>query len=603
MRRSYPRIVLVAFITLLLAAGLPPGGPVAAQELAPPSAVEYAAPAATTDLKLEKVGKWYIAYSQQLAVGKDGVPVVSYREQGNVVKIVRRTGGQWVDLKLPILCSYWDRVHVDSALAVDDQGNVHFVHICVGKNLDDIRYARYDKAKQEWELEVIDSAGWLYGNIQGPSLTILYSWKPAVSYVVDTKEVRYAERNGPDEWAVEKMPVVGDSVHSTQVGHLDSVAYQYSKDGTGYVAAVQKRADKPGWLSTTVAEGSLLSRNNRSGCLGFRRSDAAFFAYRESGGIAYAYEFVLDKFTGSRVDVSDGCDGASFAFVRNDALVLARLFLATKTDAQERKYEIGTAVVLRETRRALVDYVRSGDRHYVLLRDNADGWLYFGSGDASVFTITRRLRIRPEGGGIYHNNERVADGTNAPVVASDKVVASPSVVKRISYNAECAQGFVEMVALQVRPHLPEDLQHLSDTRIAFMILLSNPKLADLLEEVCKEEAPQAVAANVAAEDPYLLLDMESGAMQVSSRHADFILDVRTPQAVCRTAGGSAAAIAHDADSNRSFFHVTAGQAVVTPADTQYPPFTLKAGKAAEITPSGIKKQNIAPPCYLPYIGG
>ena len=92
-------------------------------------------------------------------------------------------------------------------------------------------------------------------------------------------------------------------------------------------------------------------------------------------------------------------------------------------------------------------------------------------------------------------------------------------------------------------------------------------------------------------------------MAVSPLPPDFILDVRTPQATCRTTGGSTATVAHDPDSNSSFIHVTAGSAIVTPADTQYPPFTLKAGKASEITPSGIKKQNIAAPLYLPYIGG
>ena len=616
MRRSHLQTVIVVLTVLLLVAVLPLGSPVAAVELPPTEGsqdyVSNIPGVISEDWKLKNfvsdLGQPDGVHFPRIAAGFSGPVIAFWRIDNHELVVARKQGDKWLDLKAQISCS-WGDTHVDMALAVDQiDEDIHLAYVCIGTFYDDLRYSRYDNAKQEWMTESVDKAP-LWGFIRGLSMVDSKSGQAYLSYVVGT-ELRHARRMGPGNWVVTTVATSSASIEGfldTAVGEPKSlgdslsVAYTYKKDGKNYVA--QAVFDKSAWRSTTVAEGEVIQNSSRD-CLAFRDRSDLFYAYKRTSG-DWTYDKVIDRSSGQKI-FGGWCHSPYFVFDRNDGVVLAALGTGTTVWGIKR--------IIADNRGGLKDSAVSVESTavYLLLDDNRPGYetnWYYSSGMLGTFSFANKARIRPEGAKISKNNDPVPDGANAPFVEGDRVVAYPPSVKKISFNSECAKGFVEIVALQTRPHLPKKYQYLSNTEIAFMILLSNPKLQHLLEEVCKENSTDVAIAEEAkieeatVEEPYLLLDMENGAIQMTPHHADFILDIRTPQATCRTTGGSTATIAHDTDSNSSFIHVTQGTAIVTPADTQVPPFTLKAGKAAEITPTGVKKQNIASPLYLPYIGG
>ena len=156
MQRFTSRLMVSILVALLLAAGLPPDNPLAAQE--PVSG-------ASTGWTLEKVGTTHLSPVAKLAVTEDGVPLVLYwaydsaRSTRRLV-VARREAGKWVDLemddKLP--GDYMSLVNFE--LGVDKWQNVYVAYICKGTVYDDLRVARYDKANQEWRTE---NGGWAGG--------------------------------------------------------------------------------------------------------------------------------------------------------------------------------------------------------------------------------------------------------------------------------------------------------------------------------------------------------------------------------------------------------------------------------------------------------
>lgn len=595
MQRFTSRLMVSILVALLLAAGLPPDNPLAAQE---PASI------ASTGWTLEKVGTTHLSPVAKLAVTEDGVPLAAYWAYDSALStrrlvVARREAGKWVDLEMETSCPRDYMSLVNFELGVDKGQNVYLAYICIGRYYDDLRVARYDKATQEWRTEMVDDGGRLwFGSMHSLSMTVQYLFVPAVGYVLNTGEVRHAWREKQDQWNVSVVSTSAGSFSNTAVGGPASIAYSYSQDGTVYAA--QAVLTDGAWKSAKGGEGSVFPRSHNN-CLAFQKEDKMYFAMK--GDDRYTSTLVADRSERPRLDVRHGCNNSRFVFMRNGGLTFAHMYIPPVE--KPGLFDSMVRRLIPDCTPKLADFMIDPEDYMIahaLLVDGSNA-VYYTSGTPPHFISLSKARVRPDGGPISINNATVPDGTNTPFVEGDKVVAYPAAVKKISYNAACVKGFVEIIALQVRPHLPEKYQQLSNTQIAFMILLSSTKLGSFLEAVCQEDAPQAARAPQpdVTEDPYLLLDMESGAMSAVPMHADFILDVRTPLATCRTTGGSTAVIAHDPNSNTSFFHVTAGSAIVTPADTQHAPFTLQAGKAAEISPSGIEWMNIAPPLFLPYI--